>query len=251
MIGRRARLASALETFLYAGTSALLLALVQLYPGLWFLSLLVLVPFLWAGVRAGLTRAIGLGLILAGCYVAVAYPVELWTTPDTFLLKLVALSLIFSIYAISVNRLWRHIGVNAVLMAATWLPLEYALSQHSGLGSIFAFSGAEPVLVMRVGSLFGLLVVSFIVVLVNWLILIVLGDVVRALLSGSALIIQDDNPPQLSFADLLPEKRWYYSLAPRDPPTVDEAEVRFAAPDRGVNPVQLPDGWHGTGQDCP
>lgn len=216
---RADRIIRLLENFLCAGTSALLVSIAQLYPEFWFVSLLALIPFLWGVIRANLAAAVVLGVMLATCYALVAYPTELWTIPGIFLLKLLALNMIFSLYGILVSRLKKRIGFNAVFIAALWLPLEYALSNYAGLGNLFTLSTTESSLLVRIGSLFGLLMISFVVVLINSLILIMLRHVVQALLSKTPLIFKDERKPYLCFKEILFERRWYYFPCPRAPPS--------------------------------
>jgi hypothetical protein len=268
-----------LESFLCAGTSALLISVAHLYPEYWFVSLFALIPFLWRVVgrvpsplqadkkpdngvatfinrgcrvtrpirlqqvgrvlthcKRGKTRhvttsAVILGMMLATCYALVAYPTELWTIPGAFLLKLFALNLIFCVYAITVNRLKRHIGFNVIFIAALWLPLEYTLSHYAGLENLFTLSPGKtglPVL-LRIGSLFGLLMISFIVVLINSLILIILRQIAQALLSCGALSIPDDKRPYPPFKEIILERRWYYFPDVRAPPLSNGTTCRSKA----------------------
>ncbi len=222
-----------LESFLCAGSSALLISAGHLYPEFWFVSLFALVPFLWRVVghlpngakrneKPDNKSAVVLGSMLATCYALVAYPTELWTIPDAFLLKLFALNAIFIAYGVGINRLKRHIGFNVIFIAALWLPLEHTLSHFAGPESLFASSPDKaglPVLV-RIGSLFGLLMISFVIVLVNSLILAVLRQLAQVLLSRGALPILDDKRPYPPFKEILLERRWYYFPDVRAPPVL-------------------------------
>jgi len=208
-----------LEDFLYAGSSALILSLVHTHTEYWFISLFALIPFLWRLTRANLCRSVVLGIILAGCYAFVAFIDELLVSPWTFLLELFLLCLVFSIFGVAVNRIKRYVGFNAVIFIAFfWLPLEYALSHYAHLGGIFTFSEIDSALLIRFSSLFGLLVVSFVVVLINSLILIILKRVAQALRSRSAFAAKDDKKPYPSFKETILQRRWYYFPDLRAPP---------------------------------
>jgi apolipoprotein N-acyltransferase len=206
------------ENFLCAGSSALLVAVAQLHPEYWYASLFALIPFLWRVIRAGLPQAIVLGAMLATSYTFVALPAHAWVTPGAFVFQLLGLNLLFAFYAIVVNRIGKHIGFNAVFIAALWLPLEYALSHYAGLGSLFALSADESGLLVRIGSLFGMLMISFVVVLVNTVILIFLRHAAQALLCKSLLVFKDKRKTYLSFKEILFETRRYYFPSPRAPP---------------------------------
>lgn len=209
-----------LESFLCAGSSALLISFAHLYPEFWFVALFALIPFLWRAIKTSLFESILLGGLLATSYCFVAFPIGSWATPGTFLFKLLGLNVLFVLYAIVVNRIKKHIGFNAIFIAALWLPLEYALSHYAGLGNLFAISANESSLLLRIGSLFGLLMVSFVVVLVNTLILIFFKHVVEALSSKATFPVKDAKRAYLPFKEILLEKRWYYFSAPRAPPAL-------------------------------
>jgi len=250
-----------LENFLCAGSSALLISAAHLYPEFWFVSLFALIPFLWRAVgrvpnppqadkkpdngiaaflnkRCRVIRSIRLqrillrtrpksvvmpGMTLATCYLLVTYPAELYISPGAFLLKLFVLNLIFCLYGIVVNRLKKCIGFNVIFIAALWLPLEYALSHYAGLENLFTFSPDKtglPVL-LRIGSLFGMLMISFIIVLINSLILIILRQVAQVLFSRGTLSIPDDKRPYPPFKEIILERRWYYFPDVRAPPLSD------------------------------
>jgi hypothetical protein len=215
-----------LENFLCAGSSALLISGAHLYPEFWFVSLFALIPFLWRAIRVSLFESIILGGLLATSYSFVALRSELWATPGALLFTLVGLNALFALYGTIVNRIKKHLGFNVIFIAALWLPVEYALSHYAGLESFFASSPDKtgwpvktglPVL-LRIGSLFGLLMISFIIVLVNSLILIIIRQAAQALLSGGRFPIRDDKRPYPPFKEILLERHWYYFPDVRAPP---------------------------------
>ncbi len=207
-----------LEDFLGAGTSALILSVAHIYPAYWFISLFALLPLFWRLTRANLTRSVVLGISLAGCYAFVAFFAEVLLFPWTFLVKFLLLSLIFSAFAITVNRTKKYLGFNAFLIPFLWLPLEYVLSHYAHLGSIFAFPEVNSILLIRIGSLFGVLMISFVVVLINSLFLILLKRLVQALSSRKTLPVKEDKGLYPAFKHIILQKRWYDFHDPRAPP---------------------------------
>ena len=207
-----------LEDFVCAGSSALLISLAHLYPELWFVSFLALIPFLWRATRVSPFESVVLGALLATSYLFTTVPVASLAAPGTFLSKLLALSALFSFYAIAVNRMAKHVGFNAVFIAVLWLPFEYSLRNYTGLGSIFTFPATDSTLLVRIGSLLGMLVVSFLIVLINSLILILLKHVAQAARSHATFQAKDPKRPYPPFTQILFQKRWYYFPDPRAPP---------------------------------
>jgi apolipoprotein N-acyltransferase len=207
-----------LEDFLGAGSSAFILSVAHIYPVYWFVSLFALLPFFWRLFRANLYRSVVLGIILAGCYAFVAFFVEALVSPWTFLLKFLILCLVFSAFGIAINRTKRYLGFNAFLIPFLWLPLEYILTHYAHLGSIFTFSETDSTLLIRIGSLFGILMISFVIVLINSLILILLKRVSQALSSRAKSPAKGDKRIYLPFKEIILQKRWYYFPDPRAPP---------------------------------
>ncbi len=204
--------------FTCAGSSALLISVAHLYPEFWFVSLFALIPFLWRATLVSLFESIVLGSLLATSYCLVMVPVASWATPDAFLLKLLALNVLFALYGTLVNKMAKHIGFNAIFIAVLWMPLEYALSHYADLGRIFTFSETDSTLLFRIGSLFGMLIISFVVVLMNSLILLVLKRVVQAISSRGTFPITNDKKLYFAFKEIILERRWYDFPDPRAPP---------------------------------
>lgn len=207
-----------LEDFLGAGTSAVILSIAHIYPAYWFVSLFALLPLFWRLTRANFNRSIVLGISLASCYAFVAFFGEILKSPHTFLLKLLVLCFIFSAFGVAVNRTKRYLGFNAFLIPFLWLPLEYILDHYAHLGSIFTFPQINSTLLIRIGSLFGVLMISFVVVLINSLILILLKHVIQALKTRDSFPKREDKRVYFPFKGITLQKRWYYFNDPRSPP---------------------------------
>ncbi|HWR83532.1 MAG TPA: hypothetical protein VN285_09530 [Candidatus Deferrimicrobium sp.] len=211
------------ESFLCAGSSALLVALAHLHPQLWWLSLLALVPFLWRAVNIKFAEAVALGAFLAVAYGFVAFPPDSVTHPLASLLKLGGLCVLFAVYGAGVSLIGRRIGLNAIFIAALWLPLEFALSRYTGLQSFFTFSSSATVWqdssqLLRIASLFGVLMISFVVVLVNMLLLLVLRRVIHALRSREALVFKIARKFIAIYTEPIFERCSYYFPDRRAPP---------------------------------
>lgn len=204
--------------FICAGTSALILSIAHIHPEYRPISLFALLPFLWRLNRANLSGSILLGVILAVCYIFVAFTGEALVASGTFLLNLLLLSLIFSIFGIAVNRVRKYIGFCPIFIAALWLPLEYILTRYSGLGSIFAFSNTDSGFVVRLASLFGLLIVSFGIVLINTIVLKFIQYVMEKASSNCDYPAIKDKDAYAAFAEIILVRSLYCSPRQRGPP---------------------------------
>ena len=209
-----------LESFLYAGTSALLISISHLQPQFWFVSLFALVPFLWRAARFGLFESISSGSLLATSYYFVMAGSETFSAPGYFLVNLLIMNILFVLYGIVVNRIAKHIGPNAIFIAFFWLPLEYGLSHFAYLGNLFTFSETGSALLVRISSFFGLLMVSFLVALINSLIFIISEHFLKVSWSRAShpIRVKKEDNPYLVFKDIVTEKRLHHVLSPRAPP---------------------------------
>jgi hypothetical protein len=79
-------------------------------------------------------------------------------------------------------------------------------------------SETDPTLLIRVSSLSGALLISLVVVLVNWLIIALLGRVLRSL-SAARTFSGDDKNRLFHLSDEIAfQIGWYYFIDPRAPP---------------------------------
>jgi hypothetical protein len=209
-----------LENFLCAGSSALLIPIAHLDADLWFISAFALIPFLWRCRQVSLLESVALAGVLAASYDFLTVPVASWATPGAFVFKLLILNLLFAVLAIAANRSAKYIGPKSVFIAVCWLPIEYIMSHYTDLGSIVAFLESDATLLIRIGSLSGILLISLVVVLVNWLIIALLGRVLQALCATRTFASDDRNRLSLFSEEIAFQIGWHYFIDPRAPPRV-------------------------------
>lgn len=205
--------------FICAGISALILSIAHIHPEYWFLSLFALVPLLWQLNRTTLAGSILLGVILACCYAFVTFIGEALAAPGDFLLNLLLLSLVFSIFGIAVNGVRKYIGFSPVFIATLWVPLEYFLIKYPGMGGILTFPTADSSELIRFASLFGILMISFFIILVNSIILMLIEYVSRIRFSIEVLRFPNARKSFPIFESIRSTKRWEHLPNLRAPPT--------------------------------
>ncbi len=206
---------------LFAGSSALILSLSYLYPDLKFLTIIALVPFLWRLLKIEIAESVILGICMGSLFVIGTSLSEIWLSPMIFAARFFCLSIIFALFALGVNRVKKHLGFNPVFIALLWLPLEYILKNYAHLGFIFSTGSTDSGFFFGIGSLFGFLMVSFFIVLINSLILVFLRQ-----FRGSKPLRKKF--PAKRGTLLFPRKSciildiiWFYSLIPRSPPPIN------------------------------
>ncbi len=208
------------ESYLCAGSSALLLYVAQRHPEFWYVSLFALVPFLWRAVRVKVGESILLAGLLTLAYCFVTMPPELPVISRAFFAQLISLGTALALFGVLVNRVSKHLGPNAVIIAVLWLPLDYALSQFGHLNSILTPVLPDSGFVVRFGSLFGMLVASSVVVLINVLLLHLLERVIQSLRARPSVKSKSPRKYSPSFNYILPRKRLLLTPHRRGPPSV-------------------------------
>lgn len=156
---------------LSALSSAALLSLVHANPDFWFVSLFALIPFLWRLCHVGRVGSIATGIMLATFFAFITGLTELSVDPAYFIFRMVSLNAAFIVFTLGVDRVKRSFGFDPLAIALIWFPIEYILISFANLGGVFSISQPGSKIVVEFCSLFGLVLVSLIVVLVNALIL--------------------------------------------------------------------------------
>ncbi len=213
-----------MEIFCWAGSSALLLSVVRLYPELWYLSAIALVPFLWAVTKRSLSASCLTASLVATTFVLVTHPTGSLPSPSAFPLTLFLLNVVFCLYAAAVNLVKRPFGFHAVLMAILWLSLEYALHELVPTTALFTNVVPDSDLLSRVGWLFGLLMVSLLIVLLNSLVLSIVRRFVRTDLLSAKTVTEADRLGAIDVIQKAAKTKPYFLPGRRAPPHLSYRE---------------------------
>ncbi len=181
-------------------------------------SIFALIPFLWLVLRAGKNRAALTGLFLALSYGFVSLPVFGVRISVEEILKLLILCLIFVSYSLIVNGLKRRAKLDIVLVALLWLPLEYVLRRFGWTDGLWPVALADSDLFLRIASLFGVLTISFGIVLTNFLIIVFIGRILGALPRRPVLSTTSDSEPIITDIHIPSPRQWFKFPDVRDPP---------------------------------
>ncbi|MFH1372617.1 MAG: hypothetical protein ABII79_02330 [bacterium] len=159
------------ESLLFAGISAFLLLISQLFPGQWYLSLFALIPFLVRVRRANVTEAMRLGFLLGFFYLSILELNTLVLSPLPAIGRVIGGTVLFTAFGGAITWTRRRWGFSPIFVALLWVAFEAAIIKlgiaHSVLGEA-EFSGH---FVHGLVVLFGFLIISFIIVLCNTLII--------------------------------------------------------------------------------
>lgn len=157
--------------FVFAGTSAALLLIINLFPNFWFLSFLALLPFIYRSSRSSVRHALRMGLIFGVTYFLNAEINTLTIDPGAALLNLFAGIALAGILGLAIGFAGRRWGTNPVLMALIWTGFQFACIRLTGVGTFFGNIEITLPLFRTLSALFGFIIVSLIIVLANTLLL--------------------------------------------------------------------------------
>jgi apolipoprotein N-acyltransferase len=177
-----------LEHFLWGGSSALLLTLAHLSPKIWLLSLLAPVPFIWKAVKTDFLGAVMLGFCLATGYCLVTYTGQLLTAPAVAILNLLLLNLILAGFSLAIRASRKYWGANPAIIAILWIPFGYFLNHFTILGDIFGVADDDSGLAIRIGSLFGSLMISFAIIFLSSLLILTFEIAFSGISNGKIII---------------------------------------------------------------
>jgi len=177
------------ESFLFAGSSALLLLIAGLIPGYRFLSAFALVPFLFRISRAGTREAVRLGLLLGGSYFAVLLTAEFTTSFWVAFTKLAVGTALFAVFGGIFGTLRQRRICTPIVVAGLWVILELGLIKAGVVPGILGQVSPGAGLIYKAAALFGFLGISFFIVLFNSIVLVGLEHLV-ALAKARGMALQ-------------------------------------------------------------
>ena len=159
-------------TFLYAGSSALLLLIANLFTGYWLLSVVALAPFLYRVIRVHPARSFRLGLILGLAFFGVNFANDLIIFQFSAMGRILIGSFAFAVFGWVTGTVQRRLGFSPIITAVLWVALELALI---GLGF-------QRYILLDVSVM-----ISFAIVLLNSLFLVVV--------EGATVLCKSPTPP--------------------------------------------------------
>ncbi len=172
-----------MESFVFAGTSALLLLLARFYPTYWFLSFIALTPFLARIYRADLKESLRLGFLFGVTFFLFS---ELAVPPVSLSASLTDILIgtaVFAGFGGLVGWTRQKLGFNAVIVAVLWVLFEAGLIELGLVTSLLSGADFSGGFIHALVVVFGFLLISFLIVLLN---AIVVSLIDRALAKARA-----------------------------------------------------------------
>jgi hypothetical protein len=211
-------LATWAESFIFAGSSALLLLVASLFPDYWYFCLFALTPFLYRIIQASPGESLRLGFLFGLSFFGASAVDSLTSSPFGCILRLLSGTTLFALFGWSVGWARQRWGFNPSLVAMLWVGLETGLLKlgfAQGLLGEAEFS--HPFWHSLVG-LFGLLAASAIIVLLNSLLVLAIVETIRAARIKRKAPVEDERKWNFFFTRNLVAEKVYLVPEGRAPP---------------------------------
>jgi len=168
------------DSFVFAGGSALLLLLVNLFPEFWYFSFFALTPLLYRLIKATPGESLRLGFLFGVSYFSISVLHSVIVSPVPALVKLACGTTLFALFGWAVGLARHRWGFNPAFVALLWVGLEMGLLKlqfvngllgsvepsHSFLGGLIALFGflAAAAIIAFLNSLLVLAIVKILTI---------------------------------------------------------------------------------------
>jgi len=211
-------LATWAESFIFAGSSALLLLLTSLFPAYWYFSFFALVPFLYRIIKATPTESLRLGSLFGISFFAVSVIDSLPTSPLHSVFKILMGTGLFAVFGWAVGWARKHWGFYPSIVAMLWVGLEITLMKLGFTGGLLVQDEFSNPFLHGLVGLFGFLIVSVIIVILNSLLVLAIVKTLVATRSKADIVKEVKRKWQFSFICYFAVKKIYTVPEGRAPP---------------------------------
>lgn len=160
------------ESFIFAGSSAILLLIANLFSSCWYFSFFALAPFLYRIIKAAPIESLRLGSLLGLSFFGAFAVNSLTANPFASVVKLLSGTALFALFGWSVGLALHRFGFNLSIVAVLWVGLELGLPKLGFVSGILGKGGLSHSSLHGLVGLFGFLAASAIIVLLNSLLVL-------------------------------------------------------------------------------
>jgi apolipoprotein N-acyltransferase len=209
------------ESFIFAGISALLLLMVNLFPQYWCVSFFALTPFIYRIIKATPGESLRLGFLFGLSFFAVSIIDSPLGYPIPPLLKLLCGTGLFALFGWSVGWARHRWGFNPAIVALLWVGLEIGLVRLGLVGGLLGEADLSQPFFGGLVTLFGFLGVSAIIVLLNSLLVLLILKTLSLKIPRGKIIQQEERRTDLFSASWFFTQKVYLVPEGRAPPIYD------------------------------
>ncbi len=208
------------ESFIFAGSSALLLLVVNLLPQYWYVSFFALTPFLLRIIKARPSESLRLGFLFGLSFFTVSVIDSPSAYPFPPLLKLLCGAGLFALFGWSVGWARHRWGFNPAIVALLWVGLEIGLVRLGLVGGLLGEADLSQPFFGGLVTLFGFLAVSAIIVLLNSLLVLLILKTLSLKIPRGKIVQEDERRTDLFSTPWFVTQRVYLVPEGRAPPYI-------------------------------
>jgi len=232
------------ESFIFAGASALLLLIANLFPEYWYFSFFALTPFLYRIIKASCGErsrtmpgeSFRLGFLFGLSFFGVSLLDSPLGTPLPSLLKLLLGTGLFAIFGWTVGWARKRWGFYPSVVALLWVGLEIGLLKLGFIQGLLGKAESPP---LQAGfsthpffhglvGLFGFLTVSAIIVLLNSLLALAIVKTLEIIKPRGHTVKQEERTWEVCSVPGLFAQRVYLVPEGRAPPFITTGVSSFS-----------------------
>ncbi|MCP4632799.1 MAG: hypothetical protein GY855_07715, partial [candidate division Zixibacteria bacterium] len=160
------------ENIIFAGSTAFLLLIVNIFPAYWYFSFFALTPFLYKTIKSTPEDSSRLGFLLGFLFFSVSLSESLVLSPLTASIKLISGTALIAIFGWTVGWTRKRWGFNPLVIALLWVGFELGLVKFGFDFGLFGKTTFTHSLFGSVILLIGFITISFVIVLSNSLLVL-------------------------------------------------------------------------------
>lgn len=184
-------LATWARSFIFAGSSAFLLSVANLFPHWWYFSFFALTPFLFRIIRATPVESFRLGFLFGLAFFGASATGWPGIPPFVAVIRLLCGTALFALFGWTVGWARQRWGFNPSIIAVLWVGLELGLTRLGFASGIFGETGLAHPFLHGLAGLLGLLATSAVIVLLNSLLVLAIVKTIQAARTGIKTAIED------------------------------------------------------------
>lgn len=216
--GRKPLGATWSEDYIFAGSSAFLLLVANLFPDYWFVSFFALTPFLYRIVKTTPSGSLRLGFLFGLLFSGGLVVDSLMISPFLSLLKLLCGTALFTLFAWTLGSARERWGFNPFILVFLWVGLEMGLVKFRFIGGPSGEAGFSYSFLGGLVVLFHSLAVSAIIVLFNCLLVLAIVNTLRVTRPKARMVEEDERTFGLVYVPRFFSQTVYLVPESRAPP---------------------------------
>jgi apolipoprotein N-acyltransferase len=206
------------EDFIFAGSSALLLLISNLFSAYWYFSFFALTPFLYKIIKASPGESLRLGFLFGLSFFGVSLVDSSISHPISSLLMLAFGIGLFGLFGWAIGWARQRWGFYPSIVALLWVGLEIGIVKLGFINGLFGKTEFSHPFFGGLVGLFGFLAVSAIIVLFNSLLVLLFVKTLEVTRPRGKTVHEEKKIWDFSSTPGLSTQRFYLVPEGRAPP---------------------------------